>query len=175
MPPKTPPPAEGLCFPITEGSGPKCAAAAAAGKNERALLTPFTPLARSAVRSTTETGKKIIAAALKAADADAAKAVSDERKWRFKYNKHIVKMVEVGCKKPENALKIAQAGLDYMYANFEFVRDDKTYKLGEALDKFKGSFGTATIRGSQSLPSSLELGVPYASRSRLAYGLGEAG
>lgn len=135
---KPTPVAEGLCFPITEqvpGGEP--------------------------VRSTQVTGKAIIAAAVKAADKDAAQKVVDEKKWRFKYKKHFVKMVEVGCKSPDAALAIANAGLDYMYDNFDFVRDGKTHTLRRALEDFKGTFSTGVIKGTKQKPSAFELEVPY--------------
>lgn len=113
------------------------------------------------MRSTQVTGKAIIAAAVKAADADAAQKVVDEKKWRFKYKKHFVKMVEVGCKSPDAALSIAHAGLDYMYDNFDFVRDGKTHTLRAALEEIKGTFATGTVRGTKPKPAGFELEVPY--------------
>lgn len=60
-------------------------------------------------RSTQETGKAILAAALQAADSEAAQKARDERSWRFKYKKHFVKSVEVSAHTPENALKVRQS------------------------------------------------------------------
>eukprot|EP00965_Chrysotila_dentata_P052829 1752484-Pleurochrysis_carterae.AAC.1 len=60
----------------------------------------------SEVRSTQDTGKRILEAALRAVDDEAADAVHRERGWRFKYKKHFVKSVEISAKSPENALKV---------------------------------------------------------------------
>jgi hypothetical protein len=142
-------------------------------------------------RSTQTTGKEILAAALGAVDETAADAVRNERSWRFKYRKHFVKSVEVSARSPDAALKVAAAGLDYMYDKFEFIRDGKTYVLRDALSQIKGapppsrllpppaatppsadpapaahctpagSFSTGFVKGSKPKPSKYELEVPY--------------
>ena len=52
-------------------------------------------------RSTSEAGKKVIAAALAGAGTpegeEASAKCAKERNWRFGYNKHIVKLARVGC------------------------------------------------------------------------------
>jgi hypothetical protein len=107
------------------------------------------------------TGKNIIGAAIKAVDKQAAAACENEAKWRFKYTKHFVKMVEVSVKSPEAALKVAKGGLDYMYETFPFVRDGKETSLLKALESTKGSFATAQIEGKKPKPAKFELEVPY--------------
>jgi len=113
------------------------------------------------LRSTQETGKNILAAALAAVDEEAAQKVRSERGWRFKYKKHFVKSVEVSAATPSAALKVAKAGLDYMYDHFEFLRDGKRYVLREALNELTGSFATGHIQGSKPKPAHFELEVPY--------------
>ena len=98
------------------------------------------------VRSTQITGKEILAAAVGAVDETSAKAVRDERGWRFKYRKHFVKSVEVSARSPDAALKVAAAGLDYMYDKFEFIRDGKKYALRDALSQITGSFSTGFVK-----------------------------
>lgn len=56
---------------------------------------------------------------------------------------------------------MAKGGLDYMYDNFEFIREGKKYVLREALAVFKGSFNTGFVRGTAPKPSKFELEVPY--------------
>eukprot|EP00962_Isochrysis_galbana_P012850 scaffold3644_cov107-Isochrysis_galbana.AAC.11 len=90
-----PPPIDGLSWPVT-GTDEE-------GKEQR---------------STQTTGKEILAAALGAVDETAADAVRNERGWRFKYRKHFVKSVEVSARSPDAALKVAAAGLDYMYDKY---------------------------------------------------------
>ena len=118
-------------------------------------------LRRRPARSTQITGKKILAAALAPVNAEAASKCADERSWRFKYKKHFVKSVEVSAASPDAALKVAKAGLDYMYDNFEFHRDGKSMVLRKALQTYKGTFSTATIKGTGRRPDKLTLEVPY--------------
>ena len=68
-------------------------------------------------------------------------------------------LVDLGFGPSEDAIKVSKAGLDYMYDNFEFIRDGKTYKLNEALKKFTGSFETMTIQGTKPKPASFDLEV----------------
>jgi len=133
-----PPPIEGLSWPVT-------------GTDEEG----------KEVRSTQITGKEILAAAVGAVDETAAKAVRDERGWRFKYRKHFVKSVEVSARSPDAALKVAAAGLDYMYDKFEFIRDGKKYSLRDALSQITGSFSTGFVKGTKPKPTKYELEVPY--------------
>ena len=109
------------------------------------------------------TGKAIMGAALRAVDAKAAQDVVDEKKWRFKYVKHFVKSVELSAQSPEAALAVANGGLDYMYNNFQFLRDGQEYSLKQAVEGglFTGTFSTGYIEGNKPKPSKLTLEVPY--------------
>ena len=73
-------------------------------------------------RSTSVVGRNIIAAALRGAKTDdceeLAKKCEKEKNWRFKYQSHYMKMVKVSARSPAAALGVANAGLDYMHANF---------------------------------------------------------
>jgi hypothetical protein len=60
-----------------------------------------------------------------------------EKNWRFGYAKHVVENVRLCCKSAASCTKVAQAGLDYCYDNFEFVRGDKTYTLRNAMTEIK--------------------------------------
>ena len=62
-------------------------------------------------RSSTETAKKIWAAAFEPLDKKAAKAVLAESKWRFKYVDYIKQHVRASLKSYDSALKGARAGL----------------------------------------------------------------
>ena len=95
-------------------------------------------------------------------DSSAADKVQTEKSWRFRYHKHFVKMVELSAQSPEAALAVAHGGLDYMYAQFAFLRDDRRYSLHEALESLAGSFATGCIEGQKPKPARFELGVPYA-------------
>ena len=107
------------------------------------------PLGEKADRSTTDSQKKIFAATFSAIGEDKlAQDVLNERNWRYNYNRHVLKHVQVSLKSPENAVNAAKAGLDWIYNNFEFIRDGKTYKFHEALKSFPGSYETGVIKGS---------------------------
>ena len=57
--------------------------------------------------------------------------------------------------------QVANAGLDYMYDHFEFVREGVALPLREALDRFDGSFATGFVQGRKPKPDGFELEVPY--------------
>lgn len=67
--------------------------------------------------------------------------------WRYGYVRHFLKHVESSLKTPQNALKEAEGGLEWMHNNFEFIRDGKTMKFSEALKTFTGSFETGFVKG----------------------------
>lgn len=135
---KSLPPLDGLVFPIT-------------GKDKNGADE----------RSTQVTGKNCVAAALAAVDKEAAEACRNEKGWRFKYIKHIVKSVELSASSPEAALKVSAAGLKALHETFEFVRDGKTMSFAKAMSDIKSSFATGHIKGEKPKPASFELGVPY--------------
>ena len=70
-------------------------------------------------------------AALAAVDKEAAEACRNEKGWRFKYIKHIVKSVEALGVVAEAALKVSAAGLKALHETFEFVRDGQTMSFAK--------------------------------------------
>lgn len=106
--------------------------------------------------------KGAIAAANGAFSKEEGEKVANERSWRGKYEKHILRQVQLSCTSPEASLKIAKAGLQYCHDNFEFIRDGTTYSVGDAMKKFTGSYETGFIQGSKPKPKGpLTLKVPY--------------
>jgi hypothetical protein len=105
------------------------------------------PTTKRGDRSTTTAGREAFAASLKTVSEQESKRVANERDWRFGYNKHVVRNVELSAASPAQALQIARDGLEYLHNNFEFIRDGKTYKLAEAMKSITGSFETGVIRG----------------------------
>lgn len=102
-----------------------------------------------------------VAAIANVNDADAYEKVKNEKKWRFGYAKHLVKQVDIASQSPENAMKIAHDGLDYLHKSFEFTRDGKSMPFAEAMKTLKQPiFETATVKGTKPM-GDLELGVPY--------------
>eukprot|EP00298_Acanthocystis_sp_HF-20_P012849 c20091_g1_i1.p1 GENE.c20091_g1_i1~~c20091_g1_i1.p1 ORF type:complete len:755 (+),score=355.57 c20091_g1_i1:24-2267(+) len=119
------------------------------------------PLDDKGGRSTTDTGKKVFAAALKGVDQAAEQAVLNERSWRFKYAKHVVENVRVSARSPKIALQVAQNGLEFVHNNFQFVRDGKTLSVKESMEMNCGTFITAELKGSQAPPKHFDLQIPY--------------
>lgn len=132
-------PESGLCFPVDAKGG----------------------------RSTTDAGKAILAAAFRGAGSEGEKyavAVEKEKKFRFQYQKHYMKLVRLACSDPEISLNIARAGSEYMHNNFKFI-DPKT-KVEEKFSDYmaaassKGTFHVGRIQGSGAKGGS-PLTVPY--------------
>lgn len=91
-----------------------------------------------------------------------ADEVKKVKGWRHKYNRYIVKSVEMGLQSPTAALAMSKAGIKHMHDNFDFVRDGKSMKFSEAMRTIKGSFETGTVKGSKSKPKAgYEVEVPY--------------
>jgi len=73
-----------------------------------------------------------------------------------------VKHVEISLKSNKACIEGAKAGLDYLYENFVFIRDEKELKLEEVMKSPKrGHFHTGVIKGTKSKPKAFEFEVPY--------------
>eukprot|EP00750_Incisomonas_marina_P017740 INCI241.1.p1 GENE.INCI241.1~~INCI241.1.p1 ORF type:complete len:760 (+),score=98.88 INCI241.1:595-2874(+) len=115
---------------------------------------------------TTTTNVAIWEAAVRAANAEKGDAIArDAKKWRFKYEKHVLENVKEGMKSAQKALQIARAGLDEAYNQFTFVRDGEEMPLRKAMSDIKGSFKTHFIRGEASKPTSQTYTVAYRDQS----------
>lgn len=110
--------------------------------------------------STTQTGKEIFATSVQNISQVEYETVLKERNWRFGYAKHVVKNVELSVKSKDNAVKIAQAGLDYCYKNFRFIRDGKESSLEEAMTLYPGKFIEGKMVGKKA-PNTAGIAVPY--------------
>lgn len=120
------------------------------------------PVDAKGERSTTEVNQATFVAAIAAVDSAAAEAARAQRGWRFGYIKHLVSQVETAAKSSENALRIADAGLQYLHSIMEFVRGEKSMKLSEAMASFtSNSFDSGFIQGQGRRAEKLELEVPY--------------
>ena len=74
--------------------------------------------------------------------AKAAKACATEKSYRFGYARHVKELVRQGAYSPQAAVGSSQKGLDYMYANFEYVdKDGVSTPFGAAMK------GSATVTG----------------------------
>ena len=88
-------------------------------ENDKGVVFPG-PLTKRKVRSTTEPGKAVVAAALPASD-DSAKCLA-ERNWRFGYVKHYRRLVEAQCGSGGRAtVDSSKAGLKAAADTFVFI------------------------------------------------------
>jgi len=142
--------------------------ATAAPKVEKGLSFPVDSKGE---RSTTLTGKNILAAAIRGSGApnaeELAKKCESEKNWRFKYNKHYMKMVEVSAWSHEAALGVANAGINYMHSNFEFVDPTDSTKA-EKFDRYMASksnmkcpWFTGVVEGTKRSEPAPRVSVPY--------------
>jgi len=116
------------------------------------------PLNAKGERSTTDTGKEILAAVFTASkEEELAKKVKEEKNFRYRYNLYFVDHVRTSLKSPETALDAAKAGLNYLHDNFEFIRGDKTMKLSEAMKNIQGNFHTGFIKGKKNQRQKMSL------------------
>ncbi|KAJ1496289.1 hypothetical protein T484DRAFT_1760223 [Baffinella frigidus] len=120
------------------------------------------PLVDLTERSTSETDKHILAAAIAAIDPVAGAKVDAEKNWRKKYGRHLVDHVKLSAMSDANAIAGAEAGLGYMYDAFDFTKNDgKIIKFKDALQEIKGTFHTGTISGTKPDARRVDVEVPY--------------
>lgn len=134
------------------------------GKKEVPKTGTLFPVDKNGVRSTTHTGKQVLAAALRGAGAEYAAANVEKlgsKKWRFGYNKAYMSLVKESCKSPEAALGSAKAGLEWMYDNFEHAKSEAEppVKFSKMVKAEKRSFKTGVVKGKKK--GSGEYEVPY--------------
>lgn len=143
--------------------------AAAAALAEKAGPQPKKPLAgiqwpvtdeASQERSTSITGKQVIADSLAAVSQEASDLCGRERNWRFGYKKHVINTVRFGLDTPDSALAIATRGLKFLYQTMEFHRDGRVMNMEQAYQELRASaFETFEVVGEGQV--SRELTVPY--------------
>ena len=119
------------------------------------------PLESNGQRGSTTVGKQILFNALSMIDPAAALAVQQESKWRTNYPRHFYALVAAGIRSPENAVRVAQEGLNESWRQFEFVRQGTSYTLANAMESLsKLHFQTLTFKG-QGAPDVQAWHVPY--------------
>uniref|UniRef100_A0A6B2KYF3 very-long-chain (3R)-3-hydroxyacyl-CoA dehydratase n=1 Tax=Arcella intermedia TaxID=1963864 RepID=A0A6B2KYF3_9EUKA len=97
--------------------------------------------------SSTILNKGAMAASVKAIKPEAAKRVEDERNWRFRYDRHLIENVKLCLADPEDAIKISQAGLDYLHENFSFYRNKEQMSFKDAMTNINSTFYTGILKG----------------------------
>jgi hypothetical protein len=126
------------------------------------------PLDKSGInRTTSPAGQNAFAATFEAVG-DKGKADACKRgPWRFSYSRHLLQHVKCSLESKSNAVKMAQAGIDFIYDNFQFGGVDEEgrvqppVQLRHALQSKNKVFSTFVVRGTkQDLPRKVT--VPYA-------------
>lgn len=82
------------------------------------------PADGSGRRSTSATGRAVVADALRAVDPEAARQAEAEADWRTGYLTHLSRLVEAGLADKEDALRLAAAGLNSLHDRLVVLDDD---------------------------------------------------
>ena len=121
-------------------------------------------------RSTSSTGRAVVADALAPVDPVGAAAAQRETSWRSGYLTHFRRLVEAGLASPADAVAVADAGLASVHERMRWRSPDGTEgrldaALGGAVGSPSRSLGTETVGGGGEPDTALTL--PYRGR-RLA-------
>jgi len=117
--------------------------------------------------STGDIVKSALAASVAGVDDDTASEVASEKQWRKSYMPHLVRHVEACLTSSDAAMQISKQGLNFLYKEFGFLRDDgQTVTIQEAMSSPKTPcpFQTAVVHGTADLPDKIGFGsvkVPW--------------
>ncbi|KNC84373.1 hypothetical protein SARC_03418 [Sphaeroforma arctica JP610] len=100
-------------------------------------------------RSTQIAGRAAYAAAIGAIDKIAGEKTLKEKSWRKGYTKHVTKFVELSVVDAKAAVIGAEAGLEHMHDQFQFVRDGTAMSISKAMTSISTSFETGIVKGSK--------------------------
>src|SRR5215204_1217839 len=107
------------------------------------------PAGQDGDRSTTATGRAVVADALRPVDPLGARASEQETAWRSRYLLHFRRLVEAGLDRREDWLAIAEAGLDSANRRMCVVSDGQEAPVTSLLDAPAGrTLGTVEVKGS---------------------------
>lgn len=119
-------------------------------------------------RSTTIINKNAWASSAKAVSETVATKVDKERNWRHGYAKHVLSHVKESCVSYQNAIKMAEAGLNYLHNTFEFssaATGNKPVPFAEAMADLtrpnQTPFFTGFIKGDLKSNPNPKLTIPY--------------
>ncbi|KRF45675.1 hypothetical protein ASH01_07645 [Terrabacter sp. Soil811] len=126
----------------------------------RGVVFPLDPT--SGRRSTTATGRAVVADALRGVDPVGAASAERETNWRQGYLPHFRRLVEAGVAVPGAAQAIATSGLDSLHARMRWATDDgdRPLEVAVAADESVPALGSETVRGEGAPDRTLS--VPYA-------------
>lgn len=101
-------------------------------------------------RSTLETGRAVIADALRPASAAAAAAAAQERDWRRRYIVHARRLTEAAFRSAADTHDTAVAGLESLRQRMRFARDGAEAALDEVMAMPRRVLATRTVAGTRS-------------------------
>ena len=111
-------------------------------------------------RSSTATGRKILARAAAAVDEGLARDIEAEADWRKSYVHLLRDLVQAGIPSAERATGVAEAGLRAMRDEMVFVRHDEELPLPDAFESYtEEAFDTVEVIGEGKRGT--ELSIPY--------------
>src|SRR4051812_43386242 len=124
------------------------------------VVFPLDP--SSGRRSTTATGRAVVADALRPVDAVGAASAERETNWRQGYLPHFRRVVEAGLAEPAAAHTVARAGLEALHERMQWATADGDQPLTTAFAPEPGALPlrSETIRGEGTPDRTLSL--PYA-------------
>lgn len=114
-------------------------------------------------RSTTATGRAVLAEAARPVDPALADRIEGEQAWRQRYHDHVRDLVAAELRATEDAAQVPRAGLDALYGRFEVHRDGEVVGLTDAT----GLPVATELHGIEVVgtgPRVTSLAVPYAGR-----------
>lgn len=115
-------------------------------------------------RSTSRTGRTVLADAARPVDAALAARIEGERDWRKRYPVHTRALVDAELRADDvGGEELPRAGLDSLHRRMVFSRDGEDLTLDEALRSPRGELATARVQG-RGRPDR-ELTIPYRGRA----------
>jgi hypothetical protein len=99
-------------------------------------------------RSSTATGRAVLADAARAVDPALADDIAAERDWRRNYLHYVRQLVEAELHNPRGCRAVPEAGLASLHRRFEFVSGGGAVPLADALDRpTPAELRTVTVQG----------------------------
>ncbi len=112
-------------------------------------------------RSTTSTGRAIVADALRGVDPVGARATDQETAWRSRYLLHLRRLVEAGLSDPDAWRAIADAGLDSVHARMRVITADGEDLPVTSVMEMASSTALDTVEVHGSRDPDTEFTLPY--------------
>jgi hypothetical protein len=110
-------------------------------------------------RSTSRTGRAVLADAARMVDTRLAAAITSESDWRKTYPRHVRRLVEAELSAGHGAVGVPPAGLTSLHHRFVYAREGDDLPLHEALRTPSSGLETAEVHG-RGRPAD-RLTIPY--------------